>query len=59
MKVREARLSENVTVAGAEIKSPLVLFGGVDLATVGYGALARLSITYDFSRGRARLNRKQ
>jgi hypothetical protein len=58
VKVREARLAENVTVAGAEVNSRLVLFGSVDLATVGYSALARLSITYDFTRGRARLNRK-
>jgi hypothetical protein len=57
--VREARLAESIMLASAEIKSPLVLFGNVDLATVGYGALARLSVTYDFSRRRAQLNRQQ
>jgi hypothetical protein len=59
VKVREARLADRLTLAGVEVTPPLVLFGDVDRATVGYGALARLSITYDLTRGRARLNRRQ
>jgi hypothetical protein len=55
--VRAARLADRMILAGVEVTSPLVLFGDVDRATVGYGALARLSITYDMTRGRARLNR--
>ena len=59
IKVREARLSESITVAGAKVNSRQVVFGRVDLATVGYGALPQLSVTYDVTRGRARVNRKQ
>jgi hypothetical protein len=59
VKVREGRLTESVRLADVEVTSPLVLFGDVDRATVGYGALTRLSITYDMAQGRARLNRKQ
>jgi hypothetical protein len=56
LNVSEARLAETVTFAGAEMKAPLVAFGNIDRATIRYGALARLSITYDLTRGRAQLN---
>jgi hypothetical protein len=64
VKVREARLAGRVTLAAAEGMSPLVLLGDVPRPTVGYAAFIRLfdraglSITYDFTRKRARLNRQ-
>ena len=59
VKVREARLSESIALAGGNVDSAIVLFGNVERATLGYGALAQVSVTYDLARGRARLNRKQ